>query len=226
MQHELDNLISRRSFLAATGLGAASVLSTGCIKITAEESSVDDAETSPDQEEQNPMSLIGAYHPLTGMSDPQDYSDDPGTIATAEHNLRESEADSDTKCIFVLAEVTPDDRENLKLQSENTVGGGHISGAKLIVDDTDDYLDSYAGNKKDWFELLTELGYHNGKTSETIYAGSEETYKEAFMFFVGNNDLENGQAAHITWGDLSLDFEMSQIQEVATPREMVAQLQG
>jgi hypothetical protein len=225
MQHELDSLISRRSFLAAAGLGATSILATGCIKITAEEPS-DGGETSSDQEKPSPISLIGAYHPLTGMSDPQDFSGDATTIATAEQNLRESETGSNTKCVFVLAEVTPDDKENLKLQSESTVGGSHISGAKLIVDDTNDYLDSYAGNKKDWFELLTELGYHNGKTSETLYAGSEETYKEAFMFFVGNNDLENGQAARITWGDLSLDFEMSQIQEVATPREMVARLQG
>ena len=226
MQHTLDSLVSRRRFIAFAGLGAASVLITGCLKITVEESSGSDAGTSSDQEKPSPMSLIGAYHPLTGMSDPQDFSDDIDTIATAEQNLRESKASSNTKCIFVLAEVTPDGKENLKLQSEGTVGGSHISGAKLAVDETNDYLDSYAGNKKDWFELLTELGFHNGKTSETLYAGQEETYKEAFMFFVGNNDLENGQAARITWGDLTLDFDMSQIQEVATPREMVARLQG
>ena len=214
MQSKLNTPISRRNFLAAAGLGMTCMLTTGC--------SITVSSKSSNESEKSPITLIGAYHPLTGISDPQDLASDADLLAEAEQNLREGEAGHDTKDIFVLAEVTPDTKKNIELQT--TVH--HTTGATLTVDGTNSYDDSYGLNKRDWFELLTQLGFHNGKSSETLYAGSNETYKQVFMFFIGNNDLENGKAASVKWGDLTLSFEISQIQEVATPRDMVAQLQG
>ena len=214
MQSKLNTPISRRYFLAAAGLGMTCMLTTGC--------SITVSSKSSNESEKSPITLIGAYHPLTGISDPQDLASDADLLAEAEQNLREGEAGHDTKDIFVLAEVTPDTKKNIELHT--TVN--HTTGATLTVDGTNSYDDSYGLNKRDWFELLTQLGFHNGKSSETLYAGSNETYKQVFMFFIGNNDLENGKAASVKWGDLTLSFEISQIQEVATPRDMVAQLQG
>ena len=214
MQSKLNTPISRRYFLAAAGLGMTCMLTTGC--------SITVSSKSSNESEKSPITLIGAYHPLTGMSDPQDLASDADLLAEAEQNLREGEAGHDTKDIFVLAEVTPDTKKNIELHT--TVD--HTTGATLTVDGTNKYNDSYGLNKRDWFELLTQLGFHNGKSSETLYAGSNETYKQVFMFPIGNNDLKNGKTASVKWGDLTLSFEMSQIQEVATPRDMVAQLQG
>ena len=214
MQSKLNTPISRRYFLAAAGLGMTCMLTTGC--------SITVSSKSSNESEKSPITLIGAYHPLTGMSDPQDLASDADLLAEAEQNLREGEAGDDTKVIFVLAEVTPDTKKNIELHT--TVD--HTTGATLTVDGTNKYNDSYGLNKRDWFELLTQLGFHNGKSSETLYAGSNEAYKQVFMFFIGNNDLKNGKTASVKWDDLTLSFEMSQIQEVATPRDMVAQLQG
>ena len=214
MQSKLNTPISRRYFLAAAGLGMTCMLTTGC--------SITVSSKSSNESEKSPITLIGAYHPLTGMSDPQDLASDADLLAEAEQNLREGEAGDDTKVIFVLAEVTPDTKKNIELHT--TVD--HTTGATLTVDGTNKYNDSYGLNKRDWFELLTQLGFHNGKSSETLYAGSNEAYKQVFMFFIGNNDLKNGKTASVKWDDLTLSFEMSQIQEVATPRDMVARLQG
>ena len=213
MQSKLNTPISRRYFLAAAGLSMTCMLTTGC--------SITVSSKSSNESEKSPIALIGAYHPLTGMSDPQDLTSDADLLAEAEQNLREGEAGDDTKIIFVLAEVTPDTKKNLELHSNRST-----TGATLTVDGTNSYNDCYGLNKRDWFELLTQLGFHNGTSSKTLYAGSSENYKQVFLFLVGKNDLENGKTANVKWDDLTLSFEISQIQEVATPRDMVAQLQG
>lgn len=65
MQIVFDKPISRRRFLSVAGTGIAGMLRVGCT-----------AETYP-------MSLIGAYRPLTGQDDPKDYWTDTEDIAAA-----------------------------------------------------------------------------------------------------------------------------------------------
>lgn len=216
MQSKLNTPISRRYFLAAAGLGMTCMLTTGC--------SITVSSKSSNESEKSPITLIGAYHPLTGQYDPQDSLTDPEKIAYQEQVQRESEAQRDVKTVFILAEVTPDAKINIKLRHV-----GNTTGAELTVDKSNTYTDDYGEkwNNRKWHTLLTQLGFHTGGGSDTtLYAGSNEAYKQVFMFVIGNNDLKNGETAKIEWGDLTLSFEMSQIQEVATPRDMVAQLQG
>ena len=216
MQSKLNEPISRRHFLAAAGLSMTCMLTTGC-SITVERKSNNESEKSP-------IALIGAYHPLTGRNDPQDSLTDPEKIAYQEQVQRESEAERDVKAVFILAEVTPDSKKNIKLRNV-----GKTTAAELTVDGANTYSDDYGEkwNDSKWHTLLTQLGFHTGGGGDTtLYAGSSETYKQVFMFLIGNNDLENGKTANVKWGDLTLSFEISQIQEIATPRDMVAQLQG
>lgn len=216
MQSKLNEPISRRHFLAAAGLSMTCMLTTGC--------SITVSSKSSNESEKSSITLIGAYHPLTGQYDPQDSLTDPEQIAYQEQVQREREAQGNVKTVFILAEVTPDAKKNIKLRN-----AGNTTSAELTVDKSNTYTDDYGEkwNNRKWHTLLTQLGFHTGGGSDTtLYAGSNETYKQVFMFVIGNNDLENGKTASVKWGDFTLNFDMSQIQDVATPKAMVAQLQG
>ena len=228
MQSKLNEPISRRHFLAAAGLSMTCMLTTGC-SITVESKSSSESPSS-NESEKSPITLIGAYHPLTGINEPQGDSSDADSVAEEEQRLREYEANNDTKHIFVLVEVTPDAKKNIELSSW----------VELSVDKTNSYEDWYGKISnalkspnarkidQEWHDSLTQLGFSDGTSTstKTLYAGSSETYKRTFLFSVGKNDLENGKTANIEWGTLTLNFDMSQIQDVATPKAMVAQLQG
>ena len=137
------------------------------------------------QSESSPLSLVGAFHPLT------------------------------------------DDQENLAIGSPEMLSSGErVSGAELTVDGINTYNDSYSLNRKGYFSLLSDLGYHDGGNSDTLYAGTTEPYRAVFLFWIGNNDFENGGTAHLEWGDFGIDFNMSDVREVGSPLEMVNALQG
>lgn len=181
------------------------------------------------QEPSNPVSVIGAYHPLTGLTEPTEFNSGlatPEEIEIGTVNAKDSESSDDTKKVFVAVEVQPDEKENIDVGSAVMMTTGEInSGAKLLVDDVNDYLDNYVLNDhRDYFGRLLELGFHDGSHSDTVYAGADEPYKAIFLFFVGNNDYENGETGTIEWGDYTVEFPISDIQEVETPLDMVVAL--
>lgn len=176
--------------------------------------STDEGSTDEQSVEENPFVLIGAFHPSTGMSEPTEfYTDDQEGIT---NQLAEDESLDEKKVLFVAAEVTPDEKKNMN------VGAA----AKLRIDDINEYSDNYPVNKRDYFDSPTSAGFHNGKLADEVLGGSDETYKVIFMFFVSNNDFENGETAHLEWGDFGLDFSMADVQEVETPNDMVVALEG
>ncbi len=173
---------------------------------------------------------MGAFHPLTGANEPTEYNKGAATeeqVAVAADNATKNETDSDTKTVFVMVEVCPDDQENLAIGSSKKLSsGGFASGAELTVDGVNTYNDSYGANRKDYFPLLSDLGYHDGGNLDTLYAGTTEPYRAVFLFWIGNNDFESGETAHLEWGDFGIDFNMSDVKEVGSPLEMVNALQG
>ena len=188
-----------------------------------------DRQGAEQQSESSPLSLVGAFHPLTGASEPTEYNKGAATeeqIAVAADNATKNEANRDTKTVFVMVEVRPDDQENLAIGSpERLSSGERVSGAELTVDGINTYNDSYSLNRKGYFSLLSDLGYHGGGISDTLYAGTTEPYRAVFLFWIGNNDFENGGTAHLEWGDFGIDFNMSDVREVGSPLEMVNALQ-
>ena len=181
------------------------------------------------QEPSNPVSVIGAYHPLTGLTEPTDYNSSlatPEEIEIGTVNAKDSESSDDTKKVFVAVEVQPDEKENIDVGSAVMMTTGELtSGAELLVDDVNEYSDNYVLNDhRDYFGRLLELGFHDGSHSDTVYAGADEPYKAIFLFFIGNNDYENGETGTIEWGDYTVEFPISDIQEVETPLDMVAAL--
>lgn len=188
-----------------------------------------DRQGAEQQSESSPLSLVGAFHPLTGASEPTEYNKGAATeeqIAVATDNATKNEANGDTKTVFVMVEVRPDDQENLAIGSPEMLSSGErASGAELTVDGINTYNDSYSLNRKGYFSLLSDLGYHDGGNSDTLYAGTTEPYRAVFLFWIGNNDFENGGTAHLEWGDFGIDFNMSDVREVGSPLEMVNALQ-
>lgn len=184
--------------------------------------------SSQTQESTN-FSVTGAYHALTGNSDPTDFG--PGLsqneIEQGISNLKEGELNADTKKIFVVAELKADEKENIEVGDPTPLTTGeYVSDAKLIIDDANEYNDNYVLNKsnKGYCEALNDLGYKGGEVTSTLYANSDP-YKVVFLFFVGNNDLENGTTAKLEWGDYQTEFSIADIQEVETPMDMVSALQ-
>ena len=99
--------------------------------------------------------------------------------------------------------------------------GGTVSAAELTIDGVNTYDDNYGLNNRDYFETLEQLGYHDGADSGELLGGSGETYGAIFLFWISNNDYNVGETAHLEWGDYSVDFNMSDIQEVDSPLAML-----
>ena len=141
-------------------------------------------------------------------------------------NLKQSESANDTKTIFVFAKVVADDKKNLEVGiSEGNMRGGTVSAATLTVDGVNEYGDNYGLNRRDYFETLTQLGYHDGASGNELMAGSDSDYRVVFIFFVGKNDVEKDKSAQLKWGDYSLSFDMKDVQSVEAPNNMIAELQ-
>lgn len=174
------------------------------------------------------LNALGAFHPLTGMSEPTEFNSGQATpeeIATGTDNLKNGEQSSDTKTLFVFAEAKADEKKNLEVGASTSLSTGEwASDAKLTVDGTNEYSDNYTLNKRGYFQTLADMGFHDGATSGELYANSPDTYKAVFLFFIGNSDLENGKEAHLKWGDFELDFNLSEVKEVNSPTDMIANL--
>lgn len=181
--------------------------------------------------EENPLSIEGAYHPLTGMDEPEYYA---GTedYEVAVTNSKANEANSDTKRVFVAVSLDADDKENLTVAKAQRMGAGDsVSTAKLVIDDTNTYNDYWALNNNSEFKQLyvsglKELGYGDGTENVTLYGGSDDQYKAVFVFFVSNNDLENGETARLTWEDREAEFNLEDVKEVDSPLVMVKDLKN
>lgn len=187
--------------------------------------STDEGSTDEQPVEENPFALIGAFHPSTGTSEPTEfYTDDQEGIT---NQLAETEALDEKKVLFVAAEVTPDEKKNMDVGAATQLTTGEfVSAAKLTIDGVNEYNDNYSLNERDYFDNLEDAGFHDGALSDEVLGGSDEKYKVIFMFFVSNNDFENGETAHLKWGDFEFDFSMADVQEVDTPSDMIAALEG
>ncbi|MFR8784348.1 hypothetical protein [Slackia sp.] len=184
-------------------------------------------DTVAEEEQQaNPLSFVGAFHPLTGMSEPTEFNGTPEQIEEGRANLIAQEGEDDEKVLFVMVRASADERENLNFGIVNgNMRGGIVSAAELTIDDVNTYSDNYGLNSKGYFETLEQLGYHDGAESGELLGGSGETYGAVFVFFISNNDYNVGETAHLEWGDYSVDFNMSDIQEVDSPVAMIDALE-
>lgn len=177
----------------------------------------------------NPLSIEGVYHPLTGTDEPAYFA---GTTDydTAVANEKKSEAESDTKKLFVVINLDAPDKENITVAKGQRIGAGDIaSTAKLSVDGTNEYKDNWALNNNSKFKQvyvseLKNLGYGDGTDNVTLYGGSGDTYKAVFVFSVSNNDLENGEVGHLSWDGYDVEFNMTDVKEVESPLAMVEEL--
>lgn len=188
-----------------------------------EESQNQQEDTVTEEDPQaNPLSLAGAFHPLTGSSEPMEFNGTPEQIEEGRANLIANEEAADKKILFVAVQASADDRENLNFGVVNgNMTGGTVSAAELTIDGVNTYDDNYGLNNRDYFETLEQLGYHDGADSGELLGGSGETYGAIFLFWISNNDYNVGETAHLEWGDYSVDFNMSDIQEVDSPLAMI-----
>lgn len=99
-------------------------------------SSSDDA---TEQEEQGHVSLVAAYHPLTGWFNASELSSDQNEVAKGIENAKEGESSNDTKVMFMMVRVDPDDSKNLEWPLNCQ--------ATLTVDGENKYYDNYGLNK-------------------------------------------------------------------------------
>lgn len=210
----MDN-VTRKGFLAASSLGIISALGISACSYTPAQPTL-------------PLTLLGAFHPLTGTSEPTEFNSGlatPEEIVIGTENLKSDEQSSDTKTLFIFAEAKADGKKNLEVGASTPLSTGEwASDAKLTVDGTNEYNDNYTLNKRGYFQTLADMGFHDGATGGELYANSPDTYKAVFLFFVGNNDLENGEKAHLEWGDFELDINLSEVKEVNSPADMIADL--
>lgn len=179
-------------------------------------------------DENNPFRFIAAFHCAAGISEPTEYGNgSQAEIDTATANLMANESSSDTKTIFVAAEIVPDEKRNLEVGSVSKLSTGEMyCNAELVIDGTNEYRDEYDINDRDWKSTYLDSGFHDGGNFQTVLAASEQTYKVVFAFSIGNNDCENGEKASLLWGDYSLDFDIDDIQEAGTPNEILSKLQS
>lgn len=184
-------------------------------------------DTVAEEEQQaNPLSFVGAFHPLTGMSEPTEFNGTPEQIEEGRANLIAREGENDKKVLFIMVRASADERENLKFGIVNGImRGGTVSAAKLTIDDVNTYGDNYGVNSRDYFGTLEQLGYHDGADNGELLGGSCDTYGAVFLFFISNNDYNVGETAHLEWGDYSVDFDMADIQEVDSPVAMIDALE-
>lgn len=212
--------------LAASATLACCLL--GCSSQPAEQQEPQEEPAAQEEQEQSSQAtLVGAFHPLTGMNEPSEYTGTPEEIEQARANLVASEADDDEKTIFIALRVAADDRENIDLGVINgNMRGATVSAAELTVDGINSYGDIYGLNTRDYFDTLSRIGYHDGAESGELLGGSGDVYNAIFLFTISNNDYEKGTEAHLEWGDFSIDFSMSDIQEVDSPLAMVETLQN
>lgn len=198
----------------------------GCSSQPSDEQSQQDGAAEESQRDQS-VSLVGAFHTLTGMSEPTEFVGTAEEIEQVRTDLKTEEANDDEKTIFVAMRVAADDRENKNLGVINgNAGGALVSAGELSIDGINTYSDIYGLNSRDYFDTLEQLGYHDGAKPGELLGGSGETYSAIFLFKISNNDFENGQTAHLQWGDYNVDFNMSDIQEVDNPLAMVDVLQN
>ena len=191
------------------------------------EAATEETEVAAEEQQDESVSLAGAFRPLTGMNEPLEYNGTAAEIEQARENLKSNVASDDEKMVFVAIQVAADDRENRTLGVVNgNMRGATVSAAELTVDDINTYGDIYGLNSRDYFETLEQLGYHDGADNGELLGGSGDTYGAIFLFSVSNNDLEQGTTAHLEWGDYSIDFNMSDIQEVDSPLAMIDALQA
>lgn len=214
--------VSRREFMQFA-VGGVTMLGLSACSTGASSSNKSGASSSNKSDDKNPFSLVGAFHPATGMTQPSGTKEQ---VQKGMANLTQSESANDKKTIFVFAKVVPDDKKNLKVGIiKGNMRGGTVSAATLTVDKTNEYGDNYGLNRRDYFETLTQLGYHDGASGNELMAGSDSDYRVVFIFFVGKNDLEKGKSAQLEWGDFSLSFDMKDVRSVESPNNMIAELQ-
>lgn len=219
-----------RPLILKIGTVAASVALTcclfGCSSQPTEQQGQQEDTAAEEEQQTNPLSFVGAFHPLTGMSEPTEFNGTPEQIEEGRANLITQEEDDDEKVVFVMVRASADERENLNFGIVNgSMRGGTVSAAELTIDGVNTYGDNYGLNSRDYFETLEQLGYHDGADGGELLGGSGETYGAVFLFFISNNDYNVGETAHLEWGDYSVDFSMSDIQEVDSPITMIDALQ-
>lgn len=183
-----------------------------------------------EQQKENPLSIQGVYHPLTGTSEPA-YFGDAGSPKYEESlkNAKASEEAAKTKKVFVVIKVKADEHENKQIARGQKVGGSSASTAKLVVDNANEYKDNWALNNSGksyqvYVSQLSQLDYGDGTDSATLYGGSDDLYKAVFVFSVSNADFKKGEVGHLSWEGYEADFNMSDVKTVDTPLEMVNDL--
>ena len=173
-----------------------------------------------------PLYSIRAFHCQTGMSEPSEYMGTPAELEQAKARLVENEANSDDKIIFVAAEVVADDQEDIKVGAVNdSMIGATTSAGELTIDGENSYSDIHGLNSKDCFDVLELLEFHDGADNDILKAGSGDSYCVIIIFSISSEDYEQGSEAHLQWGDFSVDFPMSDIVEVDTPKTMTEKLE-
>ena len=80
-----------------------------------------------------------------------------------------NESSSDTKTIFVAAEIVPDEKRNLEVGSVSKLSTGEMyCNAELVIDGTNEYRDEYDINDRDWKSTYLDSGFHDGGNFQTV----------------------------------------------------------
>lgn len=168
------------------------------------------------------VKLIGAFHPETGVYDPEDviFSDDQAKIKEMHDRYAKSEEESGTYSVFVVIEVAADDKGNISVGNHNM--------PELVVDGANEYNDiisdarirekNVSGKYK---EQLSDMGVKDADVRTELMAGSGETRRAIFCFCISPADYKDGKTAHLEWDDVSFDFDLKEIQEIGEPSDMI-----
>ena len=163
------------------------------------EEETEQEETQEDAQEEAEFFIEGAYHPQTGASEPTELFPDPDNINPAELNTA---------------------TQNL-IESEDGVKGDGVGYASMCRDNCPLNYDENDGY---WGDLYS-LGYLDTETAYTDCARGETCYI-VMEFMVDAELLASDAEATLTWGDISVDFNLSAVQEVDTPLDMISDLQN
>lgn len=193
------------------------------------EEETEQEETQEDAQEEAEFFIEGAYHPQTGAFEPTELFPDPDNINPAElntatQNLIESEESGDERNVFIMVSLSGDDVidfGNVRGSASLGVKGDGVGYASMCRDSCPLNYDENDGY---WGDLYS-LGYLDTETAYTDCARGETCYI-VMEFMVDAELLASDAEATLTWGDISVDFNLSAVQEVDTPLDMISDLQN
>lgn len=124
-----------------------------------------------------------------------------------------------TQDVYVFCTLKGDENENINMAADQ---------AELHFE-SNKYHDYYSLNKQQNDAYIKSNTQYSGVTDSshnTIYAGSGDTEKVAFVFQVGNKDLEDSKDATLQWVSYYATVPINEIHKVDDIEQMLESMDG